>query len=83
MKRNILVKTRQDLVTNFIVDVSDLHPSSGQFAFTMSKIHNHFKRKFVKAQSIISAPLIANYILKLKVKKIYGKMLLVLKCHLR
>ena len=34
----------------------------------MSKIHNHFKRKFVKAQSIISAPLIDNYILKLKVK---------------
>ena len=37
----------------------------------------------MKAQSIISAPLIANYILKLKVKKIYGKMLVVLKCHLR
>ena len=37
----------------------------------------------MKAQSIISAPLIANYILKLKVKKIYGKMLVVLNCHLR
>ena len=70
LKRNILVKTRQDLVTNFIVDVSDLHPSSGQFAFTMSKIHNQ-NEILVKAQSIISAPLIANYILKLKVKKKY------------
>ena len=39
------LKLAKILLTNFIVDVSDLHPSSGQFAFTMSKIHIKFKTK--------------------------------------
>ena len=31
------LKLAKILFTNFIVDISDLHPSSGQFAFTMGK----------------------------------------------
>ena len=69
LKENNLVKTRLDLNTNFIADVSVLQPFSRQFVFTLNKIKINLHRKFGEnRESHFISHIIAYYIIKKKRK---------------
>ena len=64
-----LVKTRLDLNTNFIADVSVLQPFSRQFVFTLSKIKIKLHRRFGEnRESHFISHIISFYIIKMKRK---------------
>ena len=69
LRENNLVKTRLDLNTNFIADVSVLQPFSRQFVFTLNKIKINLHRKFGEnRESHFISHIITYYIMKIKRK---------------
>ena len=69
LKENNLVKTRLDLNTNFIADVSVWQPFSRQFVFTLSKIKIKLHRRFGEnRESHFISHIISFYIIKMKRK---------------
>ena len=88
LRENNLVKTRLDLNTNFIADVSVWQPFSRQFVFTLNKIKIKLHRRFGEnRESHFISHIITFYINKIKRKfKIkngqnFDVLLMPIKCH--